>query len=133
MKRTFATEDERKTKLFESWIFYLTAIHRQFVGAFEEIYEGLVTVSDLSKNRIGFHLEDGRKLRHIPISPDINANTCRLDCMYVVLGRKKDRWWPLDVISIGSIIGSEPEGLHMTINPLLNNSDLHKPISSELQ
>ena len=122
MNRTFASEDKRKTKLFEGWIEYLTKIHFQFEeNEFEEIYEGVAVVSDLSKSRIGFHLENGKKIRHIPISQEISCDSSRLDSMYIVLGLKNGKWWPLDVISIGSIIPGKPDIGHITYNPLYMN------------
>jgi hypothetical protein len=131
MKRTFESENIRKTKLFDAWIEYLRTIHSEFGEvASEEIYEGLATVSDLSRNRIGFHLDDDRKLRHIPIAPAISEQSCRLDTMFVTLGLREGRWWPLDVISIGSVIfGRRNEG-HITYNPLYvngmsNSTSLH--------
>lgn len=119
MNRTLKTEDVRKNKLFEAWIKYLTAVHEKFkLDNFEEIYEGIATVSEISKNRVGLHLRDERKLRHIPISTEIGNYSCRLDSMYVVLGLLEDRWHVIDVISIGSICGTQLNEVHLTFNPL---------------
>ncbi len=118
MNRTFASEDLRKEGLFDSWIEYLRNYHSQNIEhGFEEFYEGTAVVSGLSKNRMDLHLDDGRKLRNIPISPAIRRNSARLDMIFIVLGFSQGNWWPLDVISIGSIVG-EQIGAHVTFNPL---------------
>jgi hypothetical protein len=130
MNRTFESEDKRKGQLFSLWIEYLRVVHRQFGEyEFEDVYEGVATVSDLSKNRIGFCLADGRKLRNIPITPQISQRTSRLDHMYIVIGLSNGKWWPLDVISIGSIVGDcnlegGGKGVHMTFNPEYLAGDL---------
>ncbi len=123
MKRTFASEDERKNKLFECWITYLKGVHTKTnLEKFDEIYEGLAYISDLSKNRLGLHLDDGRKLRHIPISQEISELSVRLDAVYIILGKISDKWCPLDIISIGSTIELEPAQFHMTLNPLYSGA-----------
>lgn len=117
--RTLASEDTRKAKLFTAWISYLNNLHAQFQDeTFEEFYEGMATVSELSKDRIGLRLEDDRTLRHISIVPEISAQSCRLDQIYVVLGRRGAKWWPLDVISIGSVLGGRLDKAHISYNPL---------------
>jgi hypothetical protein len=122
MNRTFKSEDARKNKLFEAWIAHLTEFHSRFKGdEFDEIYEGIAVVSDLSKNRIGLDLDDGRKIRDVPISPQVSSESCRLDSMYVVLGLKDGKWWTLDVISIGSVLNCKKGGAHVTFNPLYVN------------
>jgi hypothetical protein len=120
MKRTFLTEDSRKTKLFEAWNQYLQQTCLELEGEiFDEIYEGSAMVSDISKNRIGFHLKDGRKLRHIPITPEISESSSRLDHAFLTLGRREGSWRVLFVVSIGSIIPGKRGGAHITVNPLL--------------
>ncbi|MBX3021427.1 MAG: hypothetical protein KF799_07080 [Bdellovibrionales bacterium] len=119
MNRTLTSEDNRKTVLFDAWIAYLMKVHLEFDDSqIDEIYEGTAVISDLTKNTIGFHLEDGRKLRHVPIDPDISKHSCRLDMMYVILGRRNNRWWPLDVLSIGSTLLGKQSAAHITYNPL---------------
>lgn len=127
MNRPFENEDKRKEQLFSAWIEYLRVVHKQMAQfgdrEFEDLYEGVATVADLSKNRIGFNLADGRKVRHIPITPQISQRTSHLDHMYIAIGLSNGKWWPLDVISIGSIIGDcnvqgGGKGVHMTFNPL---------------
>jgi hypothetical protein len=119
MERTFATEDDRKTELFKAWIEYLSSLHSPTDDdKFEEIFEGLATVSDLSKNRLGLHLEDGRKLRHIHITPEIGRQSCRLDSMYLALGLRDGQWRALNIISVASLIFGNPQKVHITFNPL---------------
>ncbi len=128
MSRTFSSEDERKTRAFAAWNEYLDeAPPTSDIQAYDEIYEGMGLVSDLSKFRIGFHLEDGRKLRHIPVSFKISENSARLDYIYIVLGRRKTAWRVLDVISIGTLIPGKGGGAHITVNPLLMNSESQPP------
>ncbi len=126
MNRTFATEDQRKTMLFQKWINYLKQLCFRFEGIeFDDIYEGMATVTDLSKSRMGLHLQDGRKIKHVSITPQIGLFSLHLDLMFIVLGLKDGKWWPIDVISIGSIISGKPEGAHITMNPMyvMNSPD----------
>lgn len=119
-RRTFEAENIRKDELFAAWIKYFYELHsKPGFNRFDEIYEGFVTISDLSQNRMSFVLDDKRKIHQIPITLQISEKTCQSDAMCVVLGRKKSQWWPLDVISIGSVIPGGTTGIHLTINPLL--------------
>lgn len=118
MNRTFASEDERKTKLFDAWNSLLfEAWQRDPNEEFEEVYEGPATVSEISKNFIGLHLDDGRKLRDVVVNEPITRQSMRLDVMIIVLGKKQDKWWPLQLMSVGSVISRRE--FHVTINPLL--------------
>lgn len=120
MSKTFETENGRKDSFFEAWNNELIdRADRPDAKALEEIFEGLVTVSDLSRNRFGLRLDDGRKIDHVSLSPEVGRQVYRDDQIYVVLGRKKDKWWILDVISIGSFLGEGKSGFHLTLNPLL--------------
>lgn len=120
MNRTYASEDDRKTKLFESWNAHLKKIHEQFSDHnFEQLYEGTATVSELSTNFMGLHLDDGRKLRYISISPEIKEHSSRLDLIYLLIGQRDGRWWPLEVTSIGSVVEYMSGKVHFTFNPEL--------------
>ena len=124
MNKTFANEDSRKNKLFEAWNKHLQNIHHQFPqNSFNEVYEGIVTVSELSKSYLGVHLDDGRKLLHIQIDPHVSAHSSCLDLIYIVLGKRNEKWWPLEVVSIGSTLGEKEA--HLTFNPQLIDSLQH--------
>jgi hypothetical protein len=127
MKRTFENEDNRKNLLFEAWNEYSQEIlGRPELKFFDEIYEGVGTVSDLSVNRIGFHLEDGRKIRHVQISSLISQHSVRMDQLYMILGRQNEKWWVLEIISMGSCFFEKDARmrLHFTVNPLLVNAEI---------
>lgn len=118
MNRTFFSEDARKTQLFEEWNAYLRDGLPHFAGTgFDEIYEGTAVVSEVSKNFIGLHLNDGRKLRNVPINPGISLQSVCLDVMMIVLGKRGGKWWPLHLVSVGSKISAKE--FHITVNPLL--------------
>lgn len=124
MNRTFASEDKRKTKLFEAWNEYLQTnpLPIERGGKFEELFEGIVKVSDISPNFLNIQLEDECKVEPLPINIKISFHSLRHDEMYMVLGLTKDKkWWPLDITSIGSIFDQNHNNakVHMTVNPLL--------------
>jgi hypothetical protein len=120
MDRTFATEDDRKTKLFEAWNEHLSATHPKLrTMNFQEIFEGMVTVLGRSKDCLSLQLMDGRKLRKVQITPEISAQSEILDTMFVVLGRRERKWFFLHVLSVGSIIDMTTGKAHLTVNPLL--------------
>lgn len=120
MERTLKDEDTRKTKLFEAWMNHFQNTNAEICEMeFEEIYEDMTTISDLTKDRISFHLNDGRKLPPIPITRQISENSYPTDLMFVILGRQKNKWWILDVISVGSMLpGQTHDNIHMSFNPI---------------
>jgi hypothetical protein len=120
MKKTFASEDKRKDKLWIGWIDLLREIHmRVNTEEMQEFYEGSVTISDFTRDRISFKLSEGRRLvREIFITPQIAATTDISDMMYVILGRQKDKWFILDVISIASFVDKDRGEFHFSMNPL---------------
>ncbi len=123
MKRTFPSEHSRKDQLFAAWIEYLHQVHAKFeIGRFDEIYEGLATVSDLTPNRMRLNLHEGTKVRDISIQPKISYHTQRQDVVFIVIGLHKGIWWPLDVISIGSFVSSKGDEVHITFNPIYHNA-----------
>lgn len=120
MQRTLLSENTRKENLFEAWAKYLEkckiALERKRMI---EEFEGLATISNLSKTRMDLNLEDGRKIRGVPITSKISTHTHWEDTMYVIIGRYELEWRVRDVISIGSLLakaGSQGE-FHLTINP----------------
>ena len=128
MNPSFATEDERKDKLFHYWNKHLD--ENQVCNCpdqYDEFYEGMAMISEISKNSISLQLDDGTKVRFIFVTPEIKANSRRLDAMYLALGKRDGKWKILDVISIGSILDiSTPKAkAHLSMNPLLiqNQSD----------
>lgn len=120
--RTFATEDKRKTKLFDAWIAYLVETHAGFGDLddcnFEAKYEGIVDIVRISKKNMDLKLEDGRTLRHISINQKIFETSLKSDSMYVILGLLEGKWRVLDIISIGSIINPKKGEVHFTFNPV---------------
>ncbi len=117
--RTFVSEDTRKDKLFEAWNAYFEKTAPLFSKwEFEESYFGQAIVSELTKNRIGFHLDDGRKIRHIPVDSQVTASSSPLDNVFVVLGQYQKRWWVLDLISIRSLVNVETGQHHLSYNPI---------------
>ena len=93
--RTFATEDDRKAKLFDAWIHYLSEIHNRLVGCdLDKKYEGAADISRISRQSMDLKLEDGRKLRNIPITPQIFEKSLKCDSMYVILGQHERQWLP---------------------------------------
>lgn len=119
--KTFEEENSRKEKLFEAWQHYLNEFFEAMPDqiGFDDIYEGLGTVTALKENTINLDLEDGRKLFHISVSPKIAQNSRCEDLMFMTLGRKDNKWYALNVISIGSLIGKLNNEIHMSINPKL--------------
>lgn len=121
MKRTLMSENTRKEQLFSALNEYLQKSYPQLSQIYlEEVYEGMATVSGLSKNRINLYLENGRKIKDIPIDSQISVLSSRLDLMYVFLGRNRGKWWLLEVVSIGSVIGDNMSEAHVTFNPILS-------------
>lgn len=137
MKRTFASEDKRKNKLFEAWNGYLqaTPISLNQKDNFDELFEGIVTVTDVSANYLSVHLEDESNVHKIPINIKISFHSLRHDEMFMVLGLTKEgKWWPLDVTSIGSAFDHRHNtcNSHVTINPLLMEA-FSKSMTEELR
>lgn len=124
MSRTFLSENERKNKLFESWNEYLDKLQSHFIGKQSEgFYEGSATISEVTINTFGVYLEDGTSIRHIPINSTISKSTCSLDSLYIALIKIESKWWPLEIISIGSFLNyhalvSKKE-VHFSVNPRL--------------
>ncbi len=125
MNTSFGSEDVRKDQLFSAWIEYLIALHSTpDFEAFDEIYEGLIRVSGISQNQIRVEMLDGeRKACHLKVTPEIAKFSSRLDTMYCILGRNGVRWWPTHIVSIGTVVCDEKQGIHLTINPLLIEAD----------
>jgi hypothetical protein len=119
MERTVLSENKRKDSLFEAWIEYLDKTHFELYGQrVIELFEGMASVSELSKTRMTLRLEDGRRIRKIPITPKIATYLFPGDSIYLALGRRELQWRVMDVISIGSLIsGSESGEFHFSINP----------------
>lgn len=119
--KTFEEENSRKDKLFEAWEHYLN----QFFGTmpdqieFDDIYEGMCTVTGLNENTISLELDDGRKLLHISVSQQVAQNSLFDDLVFMTLGRKDGKWYTLKVFSIGSLFGKLSNEIHMSINPTL--------------
>ncbi len=42
--------------------------------------------------------------------------------MYLELGRVNGQWWPIEIISIGSLILGNQSGIHLTYNPTIMQS-----------
>jgi hypothetical protein len=118
VEKNVSNEIERKEKLFDALNRYFEDNDEKLSQIFfEEVYDGLATVSDLSKNHIGFELENGKKLKQIPITPQISELSACDDLMYVLLGRNRGKWWLLDVMSIGSLMNANMSEAHLTFNP----------------
>ena len=126
--RTFFTEDKRKDQLFLAWIEYLKELHAQFEGIeFDDFYEGTATISAVHENYMNLDLDDKRKLKGIPISSQVSKHSLPKDMAYVVLGRIKEKWFPLDVISIGTLIRTRKNDLHefhLSVNPIYNSGKI---------
>ncbi len=119
MERTFASEDKRKDQLFKAWNEYLRNVHvRASQIDFEEVYEGSAFVSGVTKNTLSLRLENGQKLRHLGINPEISAHSARLDGVFMTLGLAQGKWWPLNVVSIFSLVNYERGEVHVTLNPV---------------
>ncbi len=136
--KTFEEENSRKEKLFEAWQHYLNEVFEAMPDqiGFEDIYEGLGTVTALKENTIFLDLEDGRKLFHISVSQKIVQNSRCEDLMFMTLGRKDSKWYTLNIISIGSLIGKLSNEIHMSINPKLmaessQQNDFTKAVNDE--
>ncbi len=118
----FKLADSRKDQLFRAWIEYLTQIHSQFEGIqFDDGYEGLAEVTEISENFINLKLDNKKKIKGLRITSEIKKHLTPEDTLYIVLGRLNGTWWPIHLVSVGTILG-EVNGqsqFHMTINPLL--------------
>ncbi len=124
MKKTFQSEDTRKDKLFDAWNGYLSeVIDPKFnllvkdPTQFDRTYEGLVTITRMTPIYMNLKLETGEKINQVPISEEIMESSDLEDTMYMVLGKKENKWWPLDLISIGSIFAKDR--VHLSFNPLI--------------
>jgi hypothetical protein len=131
MKTTFSTEDSRKDRLFIAWNNHLNGVHN-YLGRirFEEIYEGSATVLGFSEKTLGLELEDGRKIHDLSISREISENSRQKDLMFVILGFRAGKWWPLDLISIASILnednGKPEKEIHYSIDPRFSKAMANK-------
>lgn len=121
-------ENDRKEKLFCAWGEYLDQLHLsediERPGAFAGLFEGLATISYTSKNSIGLHLDSGKKIRHLPVSPEISKHSRPLDILYIMIAQKGKRWVPIEVVSIGSHLVGTPTEMHVTFNPRMIDSDI---------
>ena len=107
MERTFASESERKEKLFAAWDDLLAQYHKESL-AYDEVYEGLALVSHVAKNIIHLHLESGEIIKNLWVGPHVCEHISRMDDLYIVLGKRGAKWWPLEVLSIASPLN--PDG-----------------------
>lgn len=122
MNTTFAKEDARKNKLFEEWIKHLRAVYAKFQQKdFQKFYEGMAKFSELGENRFDLVLDGGKKIKALEVTPEICAHSRAEDSMYIMIGRRGDKYWPLDVISVGTLLGGTPCKMHVTYNPLYVN------------
>lgn len=126
--RTFASEDDRKTKLFAAWTEYLCQMHTRYQYEngdpwnFEVIYEGSAHIQSKSKNQLNLHLESGERIRYLDVTTQISRLSCPMDMVFVVMGKHQEKWWPLDIISIGSFLDfkrDQFQNFHLTFNPNL--------------
>lgn len=119
--KTYATEDKRKDKLFKAWIDHLYATYANFgkEEEFDDIYEGLVKIQNMTASSMNIELEDGRKIKGLPITKDIFDNLLKDDTLYMTIGRKKSQWLPLEVTSIASFVNKKNGMFHFSVNPLM--------------
>jgi hypothetical protein len=125
--RTFASEDQRKDKLFVAWIEYLDSVWDKVeaddtaVLQFERTFEGLATVTGVNGDYLNLELETLEKIKRLPVSSEVCEHQRVGDILYLTLGISKGVYWPFDVTSIGSMVPAPDNktGLHLTINPLV--------------
>ncbi len=119
MKRTFTTENFRKDKLFAAWIGYLTELHTQAItDEFDELIDGVADILKISKDFMELKIEEAGRSFTIPITAEIQAHSLTTDKIFIIVGRKNENWFAVDVISIGSIVDAGGGQVHLTINPL---------------
>jgi hypothetical protein len=125
MAKSFANEDNRKTKLFYAWNNYLRIVRVKFqletkeAQCFDEIWEGLSNVANISENSLELTFEDKSKIKNLSVNPQVINLSYKGDTIYLIAGRLGKDWWPLEVVSVGSIINEAQGGFHFTINPEL--------------
>lgn len=119
MNEHFRSEDERKTKLFDGWNAHLDRFHQDHQGQdFRTTFEGMASVTEVTSERLHLELEDGRRIRGLIITPEVARYTKSGDRLYLVLGWMNQRWWVLNVVSVGSLREVDPAEFHLTFNPL---------------
>lgn len=132
MRRTFASEDKRKDALWEAWEAHLKTMRETFdsgrfgAGPFDDIFEGQVHFSYIAKKSATARTESGKKLGQLVIDPQIKKLSSREDDLYIVAGKHRNKWWPLEVYSIGSIVNLEKGEVHFSFNPVLMGIDKKK-------
>ena len=124
MKRTFKTEDNRKDNIFAAWLRYSQVLDEKFGVAigedhlFEEIFEGLADITELTRETISFKLDNGQKIKDLSIPESITQHLCPKDAIYVCLGKTDNEWWLLDIVSVGSFVNAKKGEFHLTLNPI---------------
>lgn len=122
MKRTFKSEDDRKTKVFNAWIL---CMRERTAGAwpdrFTEIYEGSGILIGRTKNKHIFELENGRKIRPVELDPRVSQHLESEDHFHFIVGRKERKWVIIEIQAVLSAVNGGPgqSGIHMTVNPLM--------------
>ncbi len=120
MRNKFFAEDQRKTLLFNAWnsFFENSRLQACTKQHFEEFYEGLAHVTDVTKNSMMVRLEEASTVCRFRITEQISDHSKAEDLIYLVAGRLGGKWLPLDIISVGTLIPGKESGFHLTINPL---------------
>ena len=127
MRNKFKAEDDRKTLLFDAWNSFFENKQLQTFPKqdFDQFYEGLAQVSEVTTNSMTIRLQEAVCVSKFQITEQISKQTRAEDLIYIVIGRRGQKWLPLDLVSVGTLIpgkGNEA-GFHLTINPLYMQSE----------
>ncbi len=99
MKSQSDLDAERRENLLDAWYDHTESLATED-RYFEEVFHGYVTVYEDAKKRTIFELEDGRKIKNIPLPDEVRKYSEPEDLLFMALGRSRGKWWPIEVISI---------------------------------
>jgi len=118
MKRTFSSEDVRKDKLFDSWNEYLDCLQKNMdFGNCDETICDIAVVKEVFETEIVLRFEETHKTLKLFVPALVLKHCEKLDNINLTVARKGETWWPIDLITIGSIVQGKKSGIHFSVNP----------------